>query len=74
MLKGLGADPALYSLHSLQRGRATTAFRAGVSALDIKRHGNWASDAFWGYITAPVVASSPVALALAHSVAHVSHT
>ena len=40
-----------YSLHSLRRGGATLAFKAGVSYIHIKRHGGWASDAFWQYIT-----------------------
>jgi hypothetical protein len=68
MLTALGLDPSLYSLHSFRRGGATAAYQGGVDVLDIKRHGTWSSDAFWKYITAPIVAQSPVAKALAKSV------
>ena len=40
----LGRDPANYGEHSERRGGATTASEAGVSWLDLKRHGRWASD------------------------------
>jgi hypothetical protein len=60
----LGYDTGLYSLHSLRRGGAT------VAQLDIKRHGNWSSDAFWQYVTSPFVAQSPVAAALANAVSN----
>ena len=65
MLHTLGIDTGLYSLHSLCRGGATAAYQAGADQLDIKCHGTWLSDAFWGYITAPSVAMLPVASALA---------
>ena len=68
MISSLGLDPTLYSLHSFRRGSTTTAYRAGVDALDIKRHGTWASECFWQYITAPIAAQSSMAAALAKSV------
>ena len=68
LLDILGHDPGLYSLHSLRRGGATTAYTAGVDSLDVKRHGNWASDTFWIYVTSPFVANSPVATALGAAV------
>ncbi len=68
MLAALNQDPGLYSFHSLRRGGATAAYHAGVSVVDVKRHGTWSSDAFWAYVTAPVVAASSVAQALAHTV------
>ena len=40
----IGRDPANYGEHSGRRGGATTASEAGVSWLDLKRHGRWASD------------------------------
>ena len=40
----IGRDPANYGEHSGRRGGATTASEAGVSWLDLKRHGRWASN------------------------------
>lgn len=61
----LGLPAAAYSLHSLRRGGATSAFRAGVDFIHVKRHGTWSSDAFWDYIVSENVEHSPVARALA---------
>jgi hypothetical protein len=71
LLSSLQLDTGLYSLHSLRRGGATSSFDAGVSCAQIKRHGQWSSDAFWGYITSPAIALSPVAAALAQAAAAV---
>lgn len=68
MLGSLGFNEQDYSFHSLRRGGASTAYHGGVHIAEVKRHGVWASEAFWQYITAPVVAASPVAQALAHAV------
>jgi hypothetical protein len=67
LLTALDMDPSSYSLHSLRRGGATTAYLAGVDQLHVKRHGTWKSGAFWDYVTSPLVADSPVAAALAAS-------
>jgi hypothetical protein len=67
LLRSLKLDPTVFSLHSLRRGGATTAYRAGVDQMSVKRHGRWHSDAFWVYITLAMVAQSPVAQALAAS-------
>ena len=40
----IGRDPRELGEHSGRRGGATTASEAGVSWLDLKRHGRWASD------------------------------
>ena len=40
----IGRDPREYGEHSGRRGGATAASEAGVSWLDLKRHGRWASD------------------------------
>ena len=40
----LGRDPTKYGEHSGRRGGATAASEAGVSWLDLKRHGRWISD------------------------------
>ena len=71
MLRALGLDSGNYSLHSLRRGGATSSYLGGVDPLLVQRHGTWSSNSFWDYITAPVVASSPVAAALAATVAAV---
>ena len=68
MILAVHLDPTMYSLHSLRRGGTTAAYLAGVDNLHVKRHGNWSSPAFWGYITAPLVAHSQGAAALAASV------
>ena len=70
LLRSLQLDPTNFSLHSLRRGGATTAYRAGADQLAVKRHGQWRSDAFWVYITSPLVAQSSVARALAASAHH----
>ena len=62
---GLAADA--YSLHSLRAGGATDAHRAGASALDIQRHGAWASSAYQGYLAAPQPAAAPIPRALTAS-------
>ena len=68
LLDALSLDASLYSLHSLRRGDATTAYSAGAQQMDIKRHGLWASDTFWLYVTYPCAQLSPVAGVLAASV------
>ena len=40
----IGRDPAEFGEHSGRRGGATAASEAGVSWVDLKRHGRWASD------------------------------
>ena len=52
---GLQLNASLFYLHSLKERGATAASRAGIDKLGIKRHGMWASKAFWAYITAPCV-------------------
>ena len=68
MLSELSMDSALYFLHSLHRGGATAAYRQGVDVLYTKSHGSLASEAFWGYVTAPFITDSVVTQALAHTV------
>ena len=43
-------DAGAYGFHSLRAGGATQAAKNGVSEEDIKRHGNWKSDAVRAYI------------------------
>ena len=43
-------DEKRFALHSLRRGAATTAFEKNLSDLQIKRLGDWASDAYRTYI------------------------
>ena len=64
MLNALNIQEKLYSLHSFRRGGATAAFHAGVNFTQIKRHGTWASDCFWEYVTNSTLAKDvPQALA-----------
>jgi hypothetical protein len=51
--KGLtraGLNPLEISGHSFRRGGATLAFKVGMSAIDIKLRGDWASNAFENYV------------------------
>ena len=67
MMAMIGRDPTLYGEHSGRRGGATTASEAGVSWLDLKRHGRWASDsAPQRYIEQTDKNANRVAAALAH--------
>jgi hypothetical protein len=50
VLSLVGVDSQKYSAHSLRRGGASFAFRAGLSPLEIKQRGDWASSAFERYI------------------------
>jgi hypothetical protein len=45
-----GRDAKLYSSHSLRRGGASWAFRAGVSSELIQLQGDWRSDAYKEYL------------------------
>ena len=68
MLTTLRLPARSYSLHSLRRGGCTAAYKQNVPVVDVKRHGRWTSDAFWGYVAAPQVANSKVASALHRAV------
>lgn len=41
----LAGDGKKYTPHSFRRGLYTTAFHAGASSEDVRKYGNWASDA-----------------------------
>ena len=49
-LEKVGEPAQKYSMHSLRRVAASTAFRAGLPALAIKTLGDWASAAYLRYI------------------------
>ena len=68
MIRGIGLDPGKYTWHSFRRGGATASYEAGCDYISIKRHGTWASDCFWQYITAAPAAKSQVAAGLARHV------
>jgi integrase len=70
IVQALGATPAAYSLHSFRRGGASAAYQAGVDYAQIKSHGIWSSDSFWGYIATSTL-SAKVPKALAASLQHV---
>ena len=50
----IGLDAGDYTSHSFRRGGATNAFQSGVSASQIKRLGDWQSDAYLEYIDCPI--------------------
>ena len=62
MIQALGLNEEWYSLHSLRRGCATSAYRAGADLLEVKRHGLWSSDTFRASITSLSTSTSHVAL------------
>jgi hypothetical protein len=61
LLKALGLRSADYSAHSFRRGGASFAFSLGVSPLQIKLRGDWASDAYERYVFIQAGASMRVA-------------
>ena len=68
ILRESGFPANNYSLHSLRRGGATAAFRAGAEVHDIQRHGTWRSSCVWEYIAACGVSDSPIAMQLGEAV------
>jgi len=50
----IGLDACDYTSHSFRRGGATYAFQSGVSASQIKKLGDWQSDAYLEYIDCPI--------------------
>jgi hypothetical protein len=64
VLDSLGYRAVDYSAHSFRRGGASYAFSLGVSPLQIKLRGDWASDAYERYIFISAGASMNVARAL----------
>ena len=50
ILKKMGEDYSQYSGHSFRRGGASFGFRAGLSMIEIKQRGDWASNAVERYI------------------------
>lgn len=59
-----GTDSSAYSAHSLRRGGASYAFQIGVSPLQIKLRGDWASNAFERYVFISSQATGQVATML----------
>jgi len=50
-ISSIGENPALYGSHSCRRGGVTAAVAHNINILLIARHGNWKSDAVFGYIS-----------------------
>jgi hypothetical protein len=50
VLSAIGVDATKYSAHSLRRGGASFAFRAGMTSLEIKQRGDWSSSCYERYI------------------------
>ena len=53
-IAAIGLDAGEYTSHSFGRGGATNAFQSGVPASQIKRLGDWQSDAYLEYIDCPI--------------------
>jgi hypothetical protein len=68
LLIKVGIDPSVYSAHSFRRGGASYAFQLGLSPLQIKLRGNWASEAYERYVFISSGATFAVARALAGGV------
>ena len=68
LLKKVGVDPVIYSAHSFRRGGASYAFQIGLSPLQIKLRGDWASDSYERYVFISTGATKGVARALAGGV------
>jgi hypothetical protein len=67
-LKLTGLNAAQFSAHSLRRGGASYAFEIGLSPLQIKQRGDWASSAYEKYVFISAAAGSNIASALAKGV------
>jgi hypothetical protein len=67
-LKSAGVGASGYSAHSFRRGGASYAFEMGVSPLQIKLRGDWASDTFEKYVFISSGATRAVAKTLAGGV------
>ena len=50
IMRSIGADHTIYSLHSLRKASATKAHSGGCSELEVQRHGGWSSSAYLTYI------------------------
>ena len=50
VLEEAGYDPKKYSCHSFRRGGASFGFELGMTIIDIKQRGDWASNAVQEYI------------------------
>ena len=68
MLVRVGVNPSIYSAHSFRRGGASYAFQLGLSPLQIKLRGDWASEAYERYVYISTGATFAVARALAGGV------
>ena len=53
--KSLGVDPRRYGSQSARSGSATTAYRAGVDEVGIRKLGDWLSSVFLSYVKKDVV-------------------
>lgn len=68
-LRAVGIPQNEISGHSFRRGGASLAFAAGMSALDIKRRGDWASNAYERYVHVPESTNLVCASLLANAAA-----
>jgi hypothetical protein len=64
----IGLDTNAFSAHSLRRGGASYAFELGLSPLQIKLRGDWASDAYERYVFISTGSAHTIAKALSEGV------
>ena len=50
----IGMNPADFSTHSMRRGGSTFLWLAGATTEEIKKRGDWSSDAYQIYLTTPL--------------------
>jgi hypothetical protein len=65
-LVSAGVDHTQFSAHSLRRGGASFAYEIGLSPLQIKQRGDWASSAFERYVFVSKSSLNQVAFALSN--------
>jgi integrase/recombinase XerD len=65
-LVSAGVDHTQYSAHSLRRGGASFAYEIGLSPLQIKQRGDWASSAYERYVFVSKNSLDQVAMALSN--------
>ena len=50
IMQRIGQSATQYSLHSLRKAAATTAYGGGCTELEVQRHGGWSSSAYRAYV------------------------
>ena len=67
-VRKLGKNPRLYSSHSMRRGGASTAFKAGAPGEVVRSQGDWATDSYLSYLRFPHTTRLSLAESMAASI------